>query len=296
MTALLDPAPVDPTTSSPAEPPRRSARPRLARPRRYAMCPPTYFQVSYSINPWMDVSIPVDRTLAQVQWEALREVYVGLGHQVLVVEPEPGLPDMVFAANGALVVGDRALGARFAHAQRAPEGPAWAARLRTAGVAGVVPSVLVNEGEGDLLLVGGRVLAGSGFRTDQRAHDQVSSALGLPVVSLELVDPRFYHLDTALAVLGDDDIAWYPPAFSEASRAVLRSLYPDAVVAGESDALALGLNAVSDGRTVVLPAAATVLAAQLRARGYETLGVDLSQFRLAGGSVKCLTMELHTAR
>lgn len=94
----------------------------------------------------------------------------------------------------------------------------------------------VNEGQGDLLMVGERVLAGYGFRTDQRAHAEIAAVLGLPVVSLELVDPRFYHLDTALAVLDDHTIAYYPPAFSTAAQEQLSALFPDAIVVGSADA------------------------------------------------------------
>ena len=40
----------------------------------------------------------------------------------------------------------------------------------------------------------------------------------VPVMALTLVDPRYYHLDTALAVLAPDTIMYYPPAFSAGSR------------------------------------------------------------------------------
>lgn len=272
----------------------RAAAPveRLARPRRYLMCRPDHFEVSYAINPWMDVAQPVDRALAIAQWEALRQAYLDLGHEVHVIPSLPGLPDMVFAANGGLVVEGRALGARFTHAERRPEGPAYLAWLNSAGLLDVAEPVHTNEGEGDFLVVGELVLAGTGFRTEPGAHDEVQEFFGVPVISLQLVDPRFYHLDTALAVLDDSNVAYYPEAFSAGSRAVLRRLFPDAVLATEGDAVVLGLNAVSDGYSVVLPSAAVELTAQLRARGYAPIGVDLSELLKAGGSVKCCTMEL----
>jgi N-dimethylarginine dimethylaminohydrolase len=267
---------------------------RIATPRRYLMCRPEHFEVSYAINPWMDLTQGVDRELAQRQWETLRRTYLRLGHDVEVIAPVPGLPDMVFAANGGLVIEGRALGARFTHAERRPEGPAYLAWLAEAGLKDVTEPVHVNEGEGDFLVLGDLVLAGTGFRTDPGAHGEVQELFGIPVVSLQLVDPRFYHLDTALAVLGDRDVAYYPDAFSPGSRAVLERLFPDAVLATEEDATVLGLNAVSDGRNVVLPAAATDLADQLRARGYDPVGVDLSELLKAGGSVKCCTMEIRS--
>lgn len=263
-----------------------------ALPRRYLMCPPTFFTVSYAINPWMDPRVPVDPELACRQWEALRQTYLDLGHQVEVIEPEPGLPDMVFAANGGLVIGGRALGARFVHPQRQPEGPAYLRWLAAAGLREVAPSRHLNEGEGDFLLVGERVLAGTGFRTEPAAHAEVAEYFGLPVVSLRLVDPRYYHLDTALAVLDDTTVAYYPGAFSPGSRRTLRRLFPDSLIASAQDAAVLGLNAVSDGEHVVLPAAATGLIAGLRARGYDPVGVDLSELLKAGGGAKCATLEI----
>ncbi len=267
---------------------------RVATPRRYLMCPPEHFSVDYAINPWMDVTRRADRALAMRQWETLRRTYLDLGHDVEVIEPVPGLPDMVFAADGGLVVEGRALGARFTHAERRAEGPAYLSRLSTMGLKDVTEPVHVNEGEGDFLVVGELVLAGTGFRTAPGAHTEVQELFGIPVISLQLVDPRFYHLDTALAVLDDHTVAYYPEAFSSGSRGVLQRLFPDAILASEADAVVLGLNAVSDGRHVVLPAAAEDLAAQLRERGYVPVGVDLSELLKAGGSVKCCTLEIRS--
>lgn len=265
---------------------------RTARARRYLMCPPEHFEVSYAINPWMDPSGPVDVDLARRQWETLRQTYLDLGHEVELIDAEPGLPDMVFAANGGLVVEGRALGARFAYPQRRLEGAAYLRRLSQAGLKDVVEPVHVNEGEGDFLVVGDVILAGTGFRTEPGAHAEVQELFGLPVISLTLVDPRFYHLDTALAVLDDANVAYYPGAFSEGSREVLRRLFPDAVPACAYDAAVLGLNAVSDGRHVVLAAAAVELSASLRERGYTPIGVDLSELLKAGGGAKCCTLEI----
>lgn len=265
---------------------------RIATPRRYLMCRPEHFAVAYAINPWMDITRGADRDLAVRQWETLRQTYLSLGHEVELIDPEPGLPDMVFAANGGLVVEGHALGARFTHAERRAEGPAYLRRLGTLDLKSVTDAVHVNEGEGDFLVVGDLILAGTGFRTDPGAHTEVQELFGVPVISLQLVDPRFYHLDTALAVLGDSDVAYYPEAFSPGSRAVLQRLFPDAILATEADAVVLGLNAVSDGRNVVLPSVATDLAAQLRERGWNPVGVDLSELLKAGGSAKCCTLEI----
>jgi N-dimethylarginine dimethylaminohydrolase len=271
---------------------------RTTRTRHYLMCAPIHFEVVYAINPWMDVSRPVHVEKAQVQWEVLRQTYLSLGHRVDLIEPVVGQPDMVFAANGGLVVGRRAYGARFRFPERAAEGEAYAAWLTGQGYRVATPAN-INEGEGDFLALGSMILAGTGFRTSIAAHIEAADALDRPVVSLELVDPRFYHLDVAIAVLDDGtgdtpaDIAYYPGAFSRHSQRTLRDLFPDAIICSEADARVLGLNAVSDGRHVVLPSAAVGLAAALRGRGYVPVPVDLGEFLKSGGSVKCCTMELH---
>lgn len=273
-----------------------AAEARVATRRRYLMCPPVHFAVDYAINPWMDPTAAVDAGRALAQWEALRQTYLDLGHEVETIEPVEGLPDMVFAANGGTVAGGVALGARFTHAERAAEGPAYQRWFQAAVDAGTLKAAVVpeavNEGEGDVLQVGGLVLAGTGFRTDPAAHAELQELFGLPVVSLVLVDPRYYHLDTALTVLDDRTVAYYPGAFSEGSREVLRRLFPDALLATEEDAAVLGLNAVSDGRHVVLSAQATGLVQELRDRGFVPIGVDTSELRKAGGSAKCCTLEL----
>lgn len=154
------------------------------------MTPPAFFAVAYAINPWMDVTAPVDVQVAQAQWEHLHQTYLRLGHSVDLIEPISGLPDMVYTANGGFIAHDIAVVARFRFPERAGESRAYASWMSSVGYRPVTTRH-VNEGQGDLLMVGERVLAGYGFRTDQRAHAEIAAVLGLPVVSLELVDPRF---------------------------------------------------------------------------------------------------------
>jgi N-dimethylarginine dimethylaminohydrolase len=258
------------------------------------MCRPTYFAVDYVINPWMDPSVPVRTDLALAQWTALRDTYRELGHTVDEIDPIPGLPDMVFAANGATVVDGLAYGAQFRYPQRAPEAPAYLNWLADAGFE-THEAKERNEGEGDLLLTPRFLLAGTGFRTDLAAHAEAQELFGRPVITLQLVDPRYYHLDTALTVLRGDTIAYLPEAFSASSRRVLGQLFPDAIKATPADAAVLGLNAVSDGHNVVLPRQATGFADQLRERGFTPIPVDLSELLKAGGGPKCCTLELRSA-
>jgi N-dimethylarginine dimethylaminohydrolase len=266
-------------------------RARAATPRTYLMCPPEHFAVTYAINPWMRPSEPADAARAMRQWEHLRQTYLDLGHEVRIIDPVAGLPDMVFAANGATVVGGTVLGARFRYPERAAEAGAYLDWFRAQGWKSITPRY-VNEGEGDILYTGRALIAGHGFRSDPAAAEELAEVFGLRVVSVQLTDPRYYHLDTAMCVLDADTAMYYPAAFDDAGRAALASEFAELIEAKDEDAEVLGLNAVSDGHHVVLAAQASGLARQLAARGFEPIGVDMSELRKAGGGAKCCTLEL----
>lgn len=257
------------------------------------MCRPEYFTVSYRINPWMHPEDPTDTSLALKQWNVLYETYQNLGFDVQLIEGLPGLPDMVYAANGGFVVDGIAYGAKFHYPERGPEGPAYMDWFREHGF-DVREPVETNEGEGDFLLVGDTILAASGFRSDTGSHQEIAAIYGREVVSLQLINPSYYHLDTALAVIDPTTIAYLPSAFDEPSLAILRERYPDAIIATEEDASILGLNSFSDGHNVVIAERATSFARDLADRGYNPIGVDLSELLLGGGGVKCCTLELRS--
>lgn len=281
-------------TDAPVRPsPRRARVPdRVARPRHLLMVPPSSFDVRVRVNPWMQPEVAVDRARAQRQWQALHDLYVALGHTVEVVPAVDGLDDMVFAANAAVISGGRALLSRMRDPHRAAETDAWEAWLASRGV-DTVRSTDTFEGEGDVVRVGAVMVCAEGPRTARAARTQLAAVFGVEVVGVELVDPRWYHLDTAMFALDDHTVAWHPPAFSAASQCLLRRRWPSAVEIGEADAMAFGGNGVSDGRNVVLPAGAVGLARDLENRGWEPHLVDLSELLLSGGAVKCCTLEVH---
>jgi N-dimethylarginine dimethylaminohydrolase len=270
---------------------------RRARTCTFVMCAPTFFEVAYSINPWMDPGIPTSADIAFAQWDALRLTLAELGHRVGVLDPLPGQPDMVFAANGAVVVGDRGVTARFRYPQRAAEELAHHEWLVRSGI-DVVRSTHTCEGEGDLLVVpgsvpgNGTVYAGYGYRTDRAAHAEVAAHLGVDVVPLELVDPRFYHLDTALSVLDADTAIYFPGAFTDEGLARIHDGFAQAVAVSEADALVLGVNAISDGLNVVLEEEARDLCDQLADLGFVPRPVAMSELRKSGGAARCCVLEL----
>jgi N-dimethylarginine dimethylaminohydrolase len=272
----------DPTTAAPA---------RIPTKRTVLMCRPDFFTVVYRINPWMDPQLPTDTSLAVRQWEVLYQTYLDLGFDVRLIDPIDGLPDMVYAANGGFVIDNIAYGASFTYPERQPEGPAYMDWFRDNDFDVRVPEN-VNEGEGDFLLVNGVILAGTGFRSASNSHHEIAKIYGREVVTLNLINPSFYHLDTAIAVLDDSNIAYLPSAFDEPSLDKLRAMFPDAVIVNEEDAAVLGLNSFSDGYNVVIASRAKDFERQLRERGYNPIGVDLSELLLGGGGVKCCTLEL----
>ena len=272
---------------------------RTQHPRRYLMCRPEHFTVSYSINPWMEPANPTDTALAVRQWQKLYDTYVELGHEVELIDPVPGLPDMVYTANGGFVIDGVFYAPRFRFEERQGEEPAFIEWARSHGFEVVLPE-FTNEGEGDFLLAGDVVLAGRGFRSTDDSHAEIARVFDREVVSLTLVDPRFYHLDTALSVLDPvvapgqtPTIAYLPGAFDDARRAELERRFPDAIRVADADGAVFGLNSASDGRNVFLSPRATGFAEQLRERGYNPVLIDLSEL-LLGGGIKCCTLELRT--
>jgi len=275
--------------------PSASAPERVATRRTVLMCRPDFFTVSYRINPWMHPEDPTDTSLAVTQWETLYAKYLELGYDVHLIDGLPGLPDMVYAANGGFVLDGIAYGAKFQYPERQPEGPAYMEWFGANGFT-VAEPVSTNEGEGDFLLVGDTIYAGTGFRSDAASHDELRRIYGREVVTLTLVDPSFYHLDTAFAVLdsngGPGSVAFLPKAFDAASLDILDERFPDAIHVNDADAAVLGLNSFSDGKNVIIASRATDFERQLRERGFTPHGVDLSELLLGGGGVKCCTLEL----
>jgi N-dimethylarginine dimethylaminohydrolase len=287
-------------TGSPATSTTSTAPARIQQRRRYLMCRPEHFTVSYRINPWMEPANPTDTARAVRQWQELYDTYLSLGHEVELIDPVEGLPDMVYTANGGFVIDGVAYGPKFRFAERADEAPAFIDWFAANGF-DVAEPVEVNEGEGDFLLVGDTILAGTGFRSTDDSHRELVDVFGREVVSLTLVDPRFYHLDTALAVLDPVEgpsgveranIAYLPHAFDDRSRGILEERYPDAILVSDADGAVFGLNSASDGLNVIISPRATGFEAQLRERGYNPIMVDLSELLLGGGGIKCCTLEL----
>jgi len=268
---------------------------------RFLMCAPSHYDVDYVINPWMEGNIHRStKAVAAAQWQQLQEVLAGHA-QVELVEPQPGLPDLVFTANAGVVVDDSVVLARFFHPERQGEEPWFQQWFESQGYrVTLLPADLPFEGAGDALLDrnGGWLWAGYGFRSELAAHPLLAEALAVEVLSLRLMDERFYHLDTCFCPLSDGTLLYYPPAFDFYSNRLIETRVPAAkrLVVGEADALAFACNAVNVGRSVILNQASAGLRQQLQTRGYDVVETPLSEFLKAGGATKCLTLRLDEPR
>jgi N-dimethylarginine dimethylaminohydrolase len=258
------------------------------------MCRPDYYGIRYEINPWMRTSRGADPQRARAQWEELHNTLARrLGVEVELAEPDKGWPDMVFTANAGLAVGQRFVASNFRYKERAGEAPLFWRWFADHGYTCIaLPKACCFEGEGDALWAGQTLLAGYHFRSDLDSHRMLAEALACRVISVELCDKRFYHLDTCIAPLDEKTAIWYPPAFDEYARKAICELFPGLIELDAAEALRFGANAAVVDKSVVINSGCPKLSAQLERRGFEVFPVDLSEFMKAGGAAKCLVLWL----
>src|SRR5450631_665092 len=274
---------------------------------RFLICRPQHFAVTYSINPWMDPgawaqSGEVLHARAVRQWSGLHRSLLASGAQIETVEPQPGLPDLVFTANAAVVLDRKAVLARFLHPERQREQPVFAEAFRALQARGLIdevvelPAGVTLEGAGDCIWDRSRVLfwIGSGFRSDQSARHAIEDAFGVNCVPLELTDPNFYHLDTAFCALPSGDVLYYPRAFSPAALERIHDRVAPAqrIALSRAEATRFAANAVCVERTVVMSSCCDALRRALESRGYAVAKTPLQAFLRSGGSACCLTLRL----
>lgn len=260
------------------------------------MCSPRHYEVDYVINPWMEGNIHrSSQDKAKQQWELLYETLKQYA-KVELVDPQKGWPDMVFTANAGLVLDKVAVLSRFFHPERQGEEPHFQKWFEDNGfTVHTLPESLPFEGAGDALLdrAGGWLWAGYGFRTELDAHPYLAEWLGVEVLSLRLVDPRFYHLDTCFCPLSDGYLLYYPPAFDTYSNHLIEMRVPSEkrIVVDEVDAVRFACNSVNVDRVIVMNAASDNLKAALDAKGFSVVETPLTEFLKAGGAAKCLTLK-----
>jgi N-dimethylarginine dimethylaminohydrolase len=257
------------------------------------MCPPDFYGIEYEINPWMSRSRGSDRTVAVEQWRSLRSLIEAAGAKVSTLEPQPGLPDLVFTANAALIYRRTAILSRFRHAERQGEEPVDNAWLTANGFqVRHLPKDVFFEGAGDALFCGDTLFAGYRIRSHARGHQMVGELLGVRVIPVELTDDYHYHLDTCFCPLAPGRAIYYPAAFDEYGLRALQEHVPELIPVERDEARRFGCNAVVVGRTVITNTGCPQLHEALRTGGFEPRETPLDEFVKAGGSAKCLTLRL----
>lgn len=264
---------------------------------RFLMCAPDHYDVDYVINPWMEGNIhKSSRDRAVEQWNKLYHVIKD--HAIVdLVTPQKGWPDMVFSANAGLVLGENVVLSRFLHKERQGEEPYFQQWFEENGYnVYTLPKDLPFEGAGDALLdrEGRWLWAGYGFRSELDSHPYLAKWLDVEVLSLRLIDERFYHLDTCFCPLANGYLLYYPGAFdSYSNRLIQMRVAPEKRIAiEEADAVNFACNAVNVESIVIMNKASDSLKSRLAEVGFQIIETPLTEFLKAGGAAKCLTLRV----
>lgn len=258
------------------------------------MCPPLYYGIEYEINPWMSRSRQSDRELTQDQWRNLyRLLQDQLKVEVPLIEPQKGLPDMVFTANAGLVIGNKFVVSRFRHEVRQGEAPYFDNWFRVRGYEVFeLGEKEYFEGEGDMLLCGDFLFAGYHIRSDISSHQKVADIVGFEVLSLELTNEWFYHLDTCFCPLAPDMALFYPGGFDSYALKVLEHHIGTLIEVSDEEAKRFACNAIVIGKNVVMNDGCPVTRKKLESSGFSVFETPLGEFIKAGGSTKCLVLKV----
>lgn len=260
------------------------------------MCSPEHFGIKYEINPWMNMSIQADNKKAVEQWKNLYSILKNdLNADVRLVEPREDVPDMVFTANAAVMLGNKAVISSFKYPERQPEEDYFEEWFKENGYETIrLPRDIAFEGAGDALFLGGILYSGYVPRTDISSHNLVSEALGVQVISLELTNKSFYHLDTCFCPLKDDYLIYYPQAFDEYANKVIEANVPEEkrIIVNAEEASYFTCNAVNIGYNVVTNLTTGRFSNLLKEKGFNHIQTDLSEYMKAGGAAKCLTLKI----
>ena len=258
------------------------------------LCPPTHFGVEYSINPWMDPTVEVDRSIAQTQWEAFADGLRAMGQTVKPIDPAPGCPDMVFLGDAGIISGNRFLCSNFRYEERYPEAIHYARWFADAGFDVIKPKEdAIIEGLGDIVPFREMAVVGHGPRSNRAGLDMALEFLSFleVVADVETVDPRFYHLAGALNILDRDTLLYFPPAFSDESAKKIDGLVRNAIAVSEQDVIEhQACNVMALGQTVFMDGCSDALRGQIEDAGFEIKTFPSSELRKGGGSLRCLAL------
>lgn len=258
--------------------------------KKILMCEPSHFEVSYKINPWMQIG-SVNKKLAGKQWQDLVKIYEDLKIEVEIVEQKKGLPDMVFTADQGIIKGQNLLLSNFRYEQRQKETDTYSKWFEEKGyLVNRLPENVSFEGGGESLWFGNKLLVGTGFRGRPEISRNIKEIWPeVEIISLQLIDPYFYHLDTCLFVLNRETIFYYPSAFSDLSQIVLKQITPNLIEISKKEACNFAANSTVTDHHVVMQKGNLEFLGELGRLGYVGVETDVSEFMKAGGGIHCLT-------
>jgi N-dimethylarginine dimethylaminohydrolase len=258
--------------------------------KRVLMCKPLHFaELDYIINPWMKPGT-IDGQKALTQWESLVQIYKELGITVEVIDQQSGVPDMVFATDQGIVHEKKVLLSRFWHNERKNETQYYEAWFENKGYeVEYLPQGAFFEGNGDAYFWGDKLLIGVGYRADEFTCQAVSKSLAIEVIPINIVDPKYYHLDVGFLPINTETAFYYPKAFTKESREVLKKMIPNLIEFTKEETAAFSANSVVTGKNVIHQKGSTTFVKKLKELGYNSIPVDLSEFMKSGGGAHCLT-------
>ena len=274
--------------------------PELSWGRKYLMCPPHHFGVLYEINPWMHEEVAVEHDIASAQWQDLVGNLRLAGAEVVMMDPQPEVPDLVFTANAGIVNHNQFVPSNFRHPERQGETEIDATWFAAHGFqVDRLPTGLDHEGAGDALPFtpeGGQsvLVSGYSFRSDAAAIPELGRILGCPVKAVQLVDPRLYHLDLTFCPLDDRHALCAPSGWDTYGRKVIEALVPEPLWLDEDEALGFCANSVVVGTTIIMPSTPLRVGRQLERWGFTVVESSVAEFLKAGGGCRCLTLSLDT--
>ncbi len=254
------------------------------------LCPPTCFEVSYSINPWMQGGV-VDKKIAMNQWLTLKGTLESLGIATKIILPTPGLPDMVFTANAGTIRGKKIVLSNFRFEERQKETALFEKWFEEAGYTNYrLPKDVPFEGCGDTAIMGDKMFGGYGHRSSLGGLRRAAKLLDVELIPLKLAHPMFYHLDTCFCLIGTHCAFYYPHAFTPSAIKKLKAHIPDLIPIDVTDATQFACNSVVYENRIIMPAGAQKIIRELDIRGYEVVEINTSEFLKSGGSLQCMTL------
>ncbi len=278
-------------------------------PTRVLMCSPDYFDIVDVKNVHMQGHIGnTDKAQVNAQWQSLKDAYDALlANKVLdevsVIPGAKDCEDMVFCANQTLPWkmedgSEVVVMSRMRHESRQREVPYFEEFFKNKGFKPLhFNNVKMFEGMGDVIPHPRKRLlyGGYGHRTTAEAYDELATMLQTPVVALELINPKFYHLDTCFVPLSKDSVMLCKEAFTEDGLAMIRQLFNKVYYIPEYEAEKyFSLNAhafdAHGTKTAILQKGSAITVDVLKQEGYNVVEIETGEFMKSGGSVFCMKM------